>query len=173
MKTPPVPGWILTTSREPVQIPDATGEKVAETIWKDVPAWRDPQSGEIFLDGEAREMLDSVKARYLGILAPHQIRALRNAIGTTQKGMAEFLQLGEKTWTRWETGVERPSRSMNVLLCAVYDGELAVDYLRSLADPALRTQFDRLTPSVKRDAPTYQYANSYAGDTDASHPFAA
>lgn len=173
MKIPPVPGWILTTSREPIQIPDATGEGIAETIWKDVPAWRDPQTDEIFLDGDAREMLDVVKARYLGILAPHQIRALRSAIGTTQKGMAELLQLGEKSWTRWETGAERPSRSMNVLLCAVYDGELEVDYLRALADPLSRTQFDRLTPSVKRGAPTYQIADSFIGDINASHPCAA
>jgi len=173
MKTPPVPGWILTTSREPVHIPNATGDGIAETIWKEVPAWKDPESGEIFLDGEAREMLDSVKARYLGILAPHQVRTMRNAIGMTQKDMAKLFQLGEKSWTRWETGAERPSRSMNVLLCAVYDGELDVDYLRSLADPTLRTQFDRLMPSIKRDAPTYQYANSYLGDTDESHPFAA
>lgn len=173
MKTPPVPGWIAITSREPVYIPDATGEKVAETIWKDVPAWQDPETKEIFLDGDAREILDSVKARYLGILAPHQIRALRNAINVTQKGMAELLQLGEKTWTRWETGAERPSRSLNVLLCAVYDGELDVDYLRSLANPVSRTQYDRLMPSVKRGAPTYQIADSFIGDINASHPCAA
>lgn len=71
MKTPPVPGWIAITSREPVQIPDTTGKGMAETIWKDVPAWKDPETDEIFLDGEAREILDAVKARYLGILAPH------------------------------------------------------------------------------------------------------
>lgn len=173
MKTPPIPGWILITSREPVHIPDATGEGIAETIWKDVPAWKDPETGEIFLDGEAREILDSVKARYLGILAPHQISALRKAIHATQRGMAKLLQLGEKTWTRWETGAERPSRSMNVLLCAVYDGELDLDYLRSLADPALRTQYDRLTPSVKRGPPAYQIADSVIGDIHASHSCAA
>ena len=173
MKTPPVPGWIPITSREPVHIPDATGEGIAEIIWKDVPAWKDPETEEIFLDGEAREILDSVKARYLGILAPHQILALRNAINATQRGMAELLQLGEKTWTRWETGAERPSRSMNVLLCAVYDGELDVDYLRSLASPVSRTQYNRLVPAVKRGPPAYHITDSFIGDIHASHSCAA
>lgn len=173
MKTPPVPGWIPITSHEPIAIPNATGDGVAETIWKDVPAWKDPQTGDIFLDGDAREMLDAAKARYMGILLPKQLRNMREAIGTTQKGMAELLQLGEKTWTRWETGTERPSRSLNVLLRAVYDGELAVNYLRALADPTLRASFIKLAPTIKRDVPTYQYADIYAGEHDASHPFAA
>ena len=89
MKTPPVSNWIPITSREPVHIPDATGEGIAETIWKDVPAWKDPETGEVFLADEARKILESVKARYLGILAPHQIRALRGALKQTQRGMAE------------------------------------------------------------------------------------
>ena len=83
-------------------------------------------------------MLDAVKARHLGILLPDQLRAMRKAIGLTQKKMAELLQLGEETWTRWETGAERPSRSMNVLLCALHEGKIDVGYLRSkLRVPAL------------------------------------
>ena len=72
----PVPGWICITSREPVVIPDATGAGIAETIWKEVPAWQDPKTGQVFLDGEAHELLDEVKAQYLGVLAPHQKKEL-------------------------------------------------------------------------------------------------
>ena len=169
----PVPGWIRITSREPVVIPNATGDGIAETIWKDVPAWQDPKTGEVFLDGESRDILDGVKARYMGILLPHQLRDLRDAVGTTQKGMAGLLQLGEKTWTRWETGMERPSRSMNVLLCAVYDGKVDVNYLRSMADPALRSEFKRWAPSVRLDAPSYSDTEPYKGWTDASDTLAA
>lgn len=151
---PPVPGWVPTTAHQPVYIPTLTGDGIAETIWVDVPAWKDPTSGQVFLDGHASEKLDAVKARYLGILAPHQLSELRQAIGVPQKGMAELLQLGEKSWTRWETGKERPSRSMNVLLCALYDGRLDVNYLRSLADSSMRSQFNRWKPAVRFD--TYQ-----------------
>ena len=138
MKAPPVPGWKATISKQPVFIPNATRDAIAETIMTEVPAWEDPQTGKIYLDGEAHEMLDAVKARHLGILLPDQLRAMRKAIGLTQKKMAELLQLGEKTWTRWETGAERPSRSMNVLLCALHEGKIDVGYLRSkLRVPAL------------------------------------
>lgn len=131
MKTPPVPGWKSTTSKQPVFIPNATGDGIAETIMQEVPAWKDPKTGQIYLDGEAHEILDTVKARHLGILLPKQLQNMRKSIGLTQKKMAELLQLGEKTWTRWETGTERPSRSMNVLLCALHEGKIDVGYLRS------------------------------------------
>lgn len=151
----PVPGWVRITTREPVVIPNATGDGIAETLYRDVPAWQDPATGQIYLDGEAHAMLDAVKARYMGILLPHQLRDLRNAIGATQKGMAGLLQLGEKSWTRWETGAERPSRSMNLLLCALYDGKVDVNYLRAMADPARRSQFSRWMPAVKLHESSY------------------
>lgn len=156
MRTPPVQGWVEITSRQPVPIPNSTGDGIAETLWVDVRAWQDPKTGQIFLDGEASDKLDAVKARYLGILAPVLLRELRNAIGVSQKGMAELLQLGEKSWTRWESGKERPSRSMNVLLCALFDGRLDVNYLRTLADPSMRSQFNRWKPAVRFDATEYK-----------------
>lgn len=61
----PVSGWIRITSLEPVVIPNVTGDGVADTIWKEVPAWQDPKTGQVFLDGEAHELLDEVKAQYL------------------------------------------------------------------------------------------------------------
>jgi len=46
---------------------------------------------------------------------------------------------------------------MNVLLCALYDGRVDVNYLRTLADPALRSQFARWQPSVRFDATPYYH----------------
>jgi hypothetical protein len=68
----PVSGWIRITSREPVVMPVITGDGIADTIWKEVPAWQDPTTGQVYLDGEAHELLDEVKAHYLGVSAPHQ-----------------------------------------------------------------------------------------------------
>jgi len=155
----PVECWESTTSKEPVYIPTADGSGIAETFWVEVPAWKDPVSGEVLLDGHAREKLEAVKARYLGILAPSQLRDLRAAIGVSQKDMAGLLQLGEKSWTRWETGRERPSRSMNVLLCALYDGKIDVNYLEMLADPSLRSQFARWKPAVRFEDTAYGEAD--------------
>jgi DNA-binding transcriptional regulator YiaG len=149
LKKPPVEGWLPEKSRQPVHIPNADGSAVAETLWVEVDAWRDPATGEIFLDGEANARLEAVKARYLGVLTPTQLHDMRAAIGASQKKMADLLQLGEKSWTRWETGRERPSRSMNVLLCALYDGKIDVNYLETLADPSLHSQFARWKPSIR------------------------
>lgn len=175
MKTPPVPGWEPVRSKQPVHIPSADGSGIARTEMVEVDAWRDPATGDIYLDGYATEKLEAFKARYLGILAPEQIRNLRNAIGMTQKGMAELLQLGEKTWTRWETGRERPSRSMNVLLCALYDGRVDVNYLRSLATCDLHSQFSRWKPSVRCAGTPYgtDTGNNDGGIVDARESFAA
>jgi DNA-binding transcriptional regulator YiaG len=80
------------------------------------------------------EILDKVKARHTGLLTPSQIRALRQRLNLTQKEICKLLQTGMKTWTRWETGRERPFRSTNVLLCALNDGKIDVAYLRALAE---------------------------------------
>lgn len=118
---------------EPVHIPTLDGTGIAETINVKVPAWRDSKDGEVYLDTEATAILDKVKARHMGLLTPDQIKALRKRLGLTQPQISELLQIGEKTWTRWETGRERPSRSINVLLFALNDGKLDVGYLRSVA----------------------------------------
>lgn len=118
---------------EPVHIPTLNGSGIAETIQVKVPAWRDPKDGEVYLDTEATAILDKVKARHMGLLTPDQIKALRKRLGLTQPQICELLQTGEKTWTRWETGRERPSRMSNVLLYALNDGKIDVAYLRSVA----------------------------------------
>jgi DNA-binding transcriptional regulator YiaG len=118
---------------EPVHIPKLDGSGIAETIAVKVPAWRDPKDGDVFLDTEAIAILDKVKARHMGLLTPDQIKALRMRLGLTQPQISELLQIGEKTWTRWETGRDRPSRSINVLLFALNDGKLDAAYLRSVA----------------------------------------
>ena len=117
---------------EPVNIPTLDGTGIAETVTVKVPAWRDPKDGEIYLDTEATAILDKVKARRMGLLTPEQIKALRERLELTQKQISELLQIGEKTWTRWETGRERPSRSINVLLSTLNDGKIDVCYLQSL-----------------------------------------
>ena len=172
-KTPPVPGWISITSNQPVFIPNATGDGVAETIMQEVPAWKDEKTGQIYLDGEAHEILDAVKARHLGILLPKQLCDLRKSIGMTQKKMAELLQLGEKTWTRWETGAERPSRSMNILLCALYEGKIDVGYLRSKRRMPALDEFGRWELPEKQACASYQTMKSASGEPDASNSGAA
>lgn len=172
-KTPPVPGWMAITTKQPVFIPNATGDGLAETVMQEVPAWKDPKTGQIYLDGTAHEILDAVKARHLGILLPEQLRDLRNSIGMTQKKMAELLQLGEKTWTRWETGAERPSRSMNLLLCALHEGKIDVGYLRSKRQMPALDELGRWEMPEQKAGVSYQTPKPTLGEPDESKTGAA
>lgn len=132
MREPPVPSWKAITTKEKVFIPSYQGEGAIEVAEIEVPAWEDPDSGEVYLDDLATKKLEEVKARHMGLLSPKQIRGLREHLGLTQKEISLLLQLGERSWSRWENGRERPSRSMNVLLCALYDGKIDIHYLRDL-----------------------------------------
>lgn len=44
-------------------------------------------------------------------------------------------RIGEKTWSPWENGRNRPSRSINLLLRALDDGKITTDYLKAVATP--------------------------------------
>lgn len=136
MNESPVPGWIATTSKEQVIVPahGTEGYKIAETI--EVPAWKDPEDGEIYLADEAMELLENAKARYMGLLSPEQLQSLREYYGMTKAQMNDFFQAGGRSWSRWESGKARPSRMINLLISALYDGELTIDFFKRKQEPS-------------------------------------
>ncbi len=95
------------------------------------------------------EKIEQVKARHLGLLTPLEIRQLRQKLSVTQTAMAELLQAGTKSYTRWESGKSRPSRLVNVLLSALRDGRIDISYLTRLREQ----RFDwKISPMRKRSA---------------------
>lgn len=140
MSTTPPNNWIKIETEEEVIIPTSDGKGIAEKIKVKVPAYRDPKTDEIYLDGEALRMLDDVKARHLGLLTTGEIKSLRQRLDCTQQQMSELLQIGEKTWTRWESGRERPSKSLNLLLRALFEGRIDVPWLQAQNNPMRHTQ---------------------------------
>lgn len=150
MKIPPVKGWKAVRVKHPVAIPTLDGKSVAETIHVEVDAWKNAD-GDIFLDGDAHEKIDAIKSRHMGLLTPEELKDIRvSKLQATQKQISSWLQIGEKTWTRWESGRERPSRSMNVLLCALRDGKISAQYLEGL----------RLGEKLSKLAPQEQLART-------------
>jgi putative zinc finger/helix-turn-helix YgiT family protein len=115
-----------------VRIPNLEGDAVAETHTVRVPITIDPNTGEELLTEEAVQMIETAKARYMGLLLPEEIRALRQRLELTQKQMSELLQAGEKSYTRWESGKARPSRMVNVLLRLLYEGRVSVEAIRQV-----------------------------------------
>jgi putative zinc finger/helix-turn-helix YgiT family protein len=116
----------------PVNIPTLDGKNIAEVITIKVPCHISEKSGEVFLRGEALRMIDKTKARYMGLMLPEEIKNLRIRLGLNQSEISELLQIGAKSYSRWENGRERPSRSINILLRALDDGKIDINYLKSI-----------------------------------------
>jgi DNA-binding transcriptional regulator YiaG len=125
------------TTRIEVRIPNADGSGIAERIPLDVPVRWDAEIKEWLLTEEAHQIIDNTKARHMGLISPAELREMRTRFRLTQRQIGELLQVGEKSYTRWETGRSRPSRSMNVLLCAVRDSRLSIPYLQSFQKPVV------------------------------------
>ena len=116
-----------------VLIPTLDGKSVADKVTVQVPMIWDDEAEQFLLTPEAHEIIDNTKARHLGLLLPNQLRELRERLDLSQKEIGELLQIGEKSWSRWESGRQRPSRSVNILLRALYDGEIDVEYLEHIS----------------------------------------
>ena len=133
-----------------LQIPDAKG-KIVRRVKVKVPVEWDEAIGEWMMTPEALRMVEDAKAREMGIIMPEEMKALRKNFGLTQSQMGALFQVGGKSWTRWESGKYRPSRVISLLIRAVADGHLAVDYLRGKpVEAAAHKQVTRSTGTWSR-----------------------
>lgn len=123
-----------------VAIPPAgsASDRSIRTVNVEIPVRWEEELGDWLLTEEAHRIIEETKAREMGLLSPEQLKALRERFGYTQKQMARLFQIGEKSWTRWETGRQRPTRVINLLIRALADGEISADYLREKAAMMLR-----------------------------------
>lgn len=60
--------------------------------------------GEDILSHDLEEAIDVARYQRLGLLSPGEIRKVRTKTGLSSVDMAHLLGVGEKTYTRWETG---------------------------------------------------------------------
>ena len=67
------------------------------------------------------------------LLAAHEIRALRERLGLTQGELARLLHLGANTISRWESGRNVQTASMDLLVRLIRDIPGSIDYLRKQA----------------------------------------
>ena len=131
-----------------VTIPTTDGERIAERISIVIPMEWDDEIQEWLMTDEGLQKVEETKARHMGLMLPAEIRALRERLNLTQKEISEALQIGEKTWSPWENGRNRPSRSINLLLRALDDGKITIDYLKSVASPPLLWKSDAFYMSL-------------------------
>ena len=116
-----------------VLVPNIEGTAIAERVKVKIPIRWDDDLESWVLTPESHEIIDNTKARHMGLLLPDEFKALRKRFNLTQKEMGVIFQAGEKSWTRWESGQHRPSRSISLLIRAVYEDELSINYLLKCA----------------------------------------
>ena len=150
----------------PVNIPTLDGKNIAEVITIKVPCHIKEKTGEIFLRGEALQMIDKTKARHMGLMSPEKIKNLRVRLGLNQHEISDLLQIGAKSYTRWENGRARPSRSINILLCALDDGKIDIGYLKSIKTskkanlPSASLYDNPVTPTLKVAETSVKYKSN-------------
>lgn len=102
-----------------------------------VPHLRCPGCDERLIGlAEAKALRQQANAKYReqhGLLSPAEIQALREGLDLTQGQLAELLQLGANTISRWEAGRLVQSSSMDVLLRLIRDVPQNIPYLRGHA----------------------------------------
>ena len=77
--------------------------------------------GALVLDDEANLKVSEALRAEAGLLTPEEIRSRREELGLTQKQLAEALQVGEWTLSRWETGGQIQQRSLDRFLRAFFE----------------------------------------------------
>jgi putative zinc finger/helix-turn-helix YgiT family protein len=105
-----------------------------ETIQIDVVT---DDSGAERVTPESTALIDKTQARYMGILAGGDIRALRESLGYSQDQLSELIGCGKKSLSRWENGHEFPSQLVNTLLRLLDEERVTPDDLRAVRQPRL------------------------------------
>jgi putative zinc finger/helix-turn-helix YgiT family protein len=89
----------------------------------------------VFDDAANRRLSDGLRSA-AGLLQPGEIRASREALGLTQKSLANLLQIAESTLSRWETGAQIQQRCMDRMLRGFFGVKEFRDFLGSAGDSA-------------------------------------
>jgi putative zinc finger/helix-turn-helix YgiT family protein len=90
--------------------------------------------GEAILDDRAMSIIEGARREALGLLSPEEIRAFRTKLQKTQGAMSEILGIGEKTYTRWESGSFIQSEAFDRYLRLLMDDTENLALLRRIVN---------------------------------------
>jgi putative zinc finger/helix-turn-helix YgiT family protein len=112
--------------------------------------------GDVTLDDRAMSAIETARRGALGLLSPDKIRAFRMSLQKTQGAMSALLGIGEKTYTRWESGAFIQSEAFDRYLRLLMENNENLVLLQRIANlkkeklesvnsaPAKRAVFDQL-----------------------------
>lgn len=90
--------------------------------------------GEMVYPGETTRFIEAAVAEQTEQLTPRELECIREDLGVaTQDEMSEILGLGLKTYHKWESGRQFPTRSMSFYIRVLADVPGAFEFLRRRA----------------------------------------
>ena len=113
--------------------------------------------GEIVFPGETTRFIESAVAEETEQLTGRELERIREELGVaTQDEMSEILGLGLKTFHKWESGRQFPTRSMSYYIRVLAEIPGAFEYLRRrawraknrLATPPAEADFAAMFPDL-------------------------
>ncbi len=116
------------------------GEEIIKVIATQVPVERCDTCGMIASGSAAAKVRHKAICRAAGLLAPSEIKALREKFGWSQQYLADLTDFGIATVSRWERGRLLQNRSNNKVLQAIRDCPPFREYLERLLAAKTRKQ---------------------------------
>ena len=90
--------------------------------------------GEVVFPGDTIHFIESIVAEHTEQLTPRELERIREDLCVqTQDEMSEILGLGTKTYHKWESGAQFPTRSMSYYIRLLAEFPQAFDWLRQRA----------------------------------------
>ena len=84
---------------------------IRDTSWRHCESCKDD-----ILSAELETAINRERCRRLGLLAPKEIRRVREKTGLSAVDMSRLLGVGEKTYTRWENGRSLQTKASDTLI---------------------------------------------------------
>lgn len=134
----------------------------------EVPMIRDEYTDELCYTPEGAAMIDKIIAESAGFMLPSEIKDLREKLGLTQIQISRLLNLGDKTWTRWETGAAIPDPANRQRMAMLRDGHMSI---YDLQEPdSNHSWFELLgNRSIITEQEAHQFVFSFEDDVELSH----
>jgi DNA-binding transcriptional regulator YiaG len=129
-------------------------------IWVD----RCDNCSEIIFPGDTTAFIEAVVADYTEQLTACELERIREDLGVaTQDEMSNTLGLGLKTYHKWESGKQYPTRSMSYYIRVLADVPGAFEFLRRrawraknrLATPPAQADLNAMFPDLAANLPAF------------------
>jgi putative zinc finger/helix-turn-helix YgiT family protein len=106
----------------------------------------------VLTDAAHQELANALRTA-AGLLHPIEIRSRREALGLSQRQLAQHLKVAEATVSRWETGGQIQERAMDLLLRGFFEVPEVRRYYAALAGLTTSGTAANILPTIPAHPP--------------------